>query len=189
MLDAGCGRGMALLNLAARFPRSRFRGVDLSEEAIAWATAEATGRGLANVSFVAADLTDFDRSAASAQYDLVFTFDAVHDQAKPARLLRGIHRTLKRDGVYIMQDIHAHSHVHENLDNPMAPLLYTVSCMHCMTVSLAQDGDGLGAMWGRELARRMLAEAGFRQVEIHRFDHDIQNDWYVVRKDDGSATR
>ena len=182
VLDAGCGRGRALLALAKLFPRSRFVGIDLSEDAIAYARREAAAAGVTNVHYVAADLSAFDRDAALEQYDVVFTFDAVHDQAEPARLLGGIRRTLKPDGVYVMQDIHAHSHVHDNLDNPLAPLLYTVSCMHCMTVSLAQGGQGLGAMWGRELAERMLRDAGFRSIEVYRFDHDIQNDWYVVTK-------
>lgn len=182
VLDAGCGRGLALMKLATLFPASRFTGIDLSEDAIGWARERAAALGLDNVEYVAADLTTFDVDAPADRYDVVFTFDAVHDQARPARLLKGIHRALKSDGIYVMQDIHAHSHVHENLDNPMAPLLYTVSCMHCMTVSLAQNGDGLGAMWGRELAERMLREAGFQSIEVRRFDHDIQNDWYIVKK-------
>jgi hypothetical protein len=105
----------------------------------------------------------------------------VHDQAKPARLLRGIARTLETDGVYLMQDIHASSDVRGNFDHPVGPFLYTVSLMHCMTVSLAQGGDGLGTMWGRETARSMLREAGFGEVQIHQLAHDFQNDYYVVR--------
>ena len=182
VLDAGCGRGKALLQLAKRFPNSRFVGVDLSDDAIAFARGAAEAAGVTNVDYLAADLSSFDRDAATARYDVVFTFDAVHDQAEPAHLLKGIWRALKDDGVYVMQDIHAHSHAHDNLDNPLAPLLYTVSCMHCMTVSLAQGGQGLGAMWGRELAERMLREAGFTSIAVHRFDHDIQNDWYVIQK-------
>jgi hypothetical protein len=50
-----------------------------------------------------------------------------------------------------------------------------------MTVSLAQRGAGLGAMWGRERAEAMLREAGFRSIHIHRLEHDPQNDYYVVR--------
>lgn len=73
-------------------------------------------------------------------------------------------------------------HVHDDLDLPLAPLLYTVSCMHCMTVSLAQGGEGLGAMWGREKARDLLGKAGFEKIQIHQLDHDIQNDYYVIRK-------
>jgi hypothetical protein len=64
----------------------------------------------------------------------------------------------------------------------MGPLLYTVSCMHCMTVSLAQGGEGLGAMWGEEKALEMLAAAGFRQVEVKRLEHDLMNSYFVGRK-------
>jgi hypothetical protein len=60
--------------------------------------------------------------------------------------------------------------------------LYTASCMHCMTVSLAQGGEGLGTMWGEEKTREYLERAGFRSVEKHELAHDIQNTWYVTRK-------
>jgi hypothetical protein len=68
------------------------------------------------------------------------------------------------------------------MEHPIAPLLYTVSCMHCMTVSLAENGDGLGAMWGEEKALEMLAEAGFGKVAVHQLPHDIQNQYYVAGK-------
>ncbi|HYT56092.1 MAG TPA: transcriptional regulator, partial [Verrucomicrobiae bacterium] len=82
----------------------------------------------------------------------------------------------------LMQDIKGSSEIHKNLDHPLGPLLYTASCMHCMTVSLAQGGEGLGAMWGEEKTREYLAQAGFRSIEKHELAHDIQNNWYVVRK-------
>jgi hypothetical protein len=113
---------------------------------------------------------------------LVTTFDAIHDQAKPLSVLKGIYRTLRRDGVYLMQDIKGSSQVHKNIDHPLGTLLYTVSCMHCMTVSLAQGGEGLGAMWGEEKTREYLKQAGFHSIEKHELAHDIQNNWYVVRK-------
>jgi hypothetical protein len=69
----------------------------------------------------------------------------------------------------------------------MGPLLYTVSCMHCMTVSLAQGGDGLGAMWGEEKACEMLAEAGFQSVQVERLAHDIQNSYFIIRKSPAQA--
>ncbi len=81
-----------------------------------------------------------------------------------------------------MQDIHSTGHVHKNKNHPLGPLLYTISCMHCMTISLAQGGEGLGAMWGREKAKELLGKAGFVDIEIHRLDHDIQNDYYVMKK-------
>jgi SAM-dependent methyltransferase len=181
VLDAGCGRGRALLQLAERYPNSQFVGFDLSAAALTNAEAEAAARGLTNISFVVRDLSDFDETAAPEAFDLVTTFDAVHDQGQPQRLLKGIRRTLRPDGVYLMQDIRASSHVHENIDHPLGTVLYTVSCMHCMTVSLAQDGEGLGAMWGEQTTREYLAAAGFSAVETHALDHDIQNNFYVVR--------
>jgi 2-polyprenyl-3-methyl-5-hydroxy-6-metoxy-1,4-benzoquinol methylase len=181
-LDVGCGRGRIMNRLAELYPRSRFVGMDLSRDAIECARAEATRKGLQNIRFVSRDLSDFDQTAEPGAFDFVTTFDAVHDQARPLNLLRGIHRTLKDDGVYLMQDIRGSSCVHKNIGHPIGTLIYTISCMHCMTVSLAQDGEGLGAMWGEEKAREYLQRSGFRSVEVHRLAHDIQNNWYVVRK-------
>ena len=181
VLDLGCGRGRALTMLAARFPKSEFLGYDLSEDAIGYAQHNAASAGLTNVKFEARDLSDFDNTAIPEHFDLATTFDAVHDQAFPLRLVKGIRRTLKPDGVYLMQDIHGSSDVRNNLSHPLGTLLYTVSCLHCMTVSLAQGGEGLGAMWGREQAEALLAQAGFQNVKVHRLDHDVQNDYYVAR--------
>lgn len=181
VLDVGCGRGKALVELAGRYPESEFVGYDLSEEAVAWARENASRRGLDNVRYEVRDVSDFDETAEPDAFDFVTTFDAVHDQADPAAVLRGIARTLRPGGVYLMQDIRASSHVHENLDHPLGTIFYAVSCMHCMTVSLAQGGEGLGTMWGRERATSMLEDAGFGEIEIHELEHDIQNDFYVVR--------
>jgi 2-polyprenyl-3-methyl-5-hydroxy-6-metoxy-1,4-benzoquinol methylase len=182
VLDAGCGRGRILTRLAQLYPRSRFVGMDLSAEAIGYARDEASKKGLANIEFVAVDLSDFDKTAASESFDFITTFDAIHDQAQPLNVLKGIHRALKRDGVYLMQDISGTSHVHKDIDHPIGTFLYAVSCMHCMTVSLAQGGEGLGAMWGEEKTREYLQRAGFRSVTTHKLAHDIQNNWYVVTK-------
>ena len=182
VLDVGCGSGRAMNLLAKRFPNSKFVGIDLSIEAVNRAKQEARENALNNVKFVARDLSRFDEDANSEKFDLVTTFDAVHDQAKPLAVLKGISRALKPEGVYLMQDIHGSSHVHNNTDHPIGPLLYTISCMHCMTVSLAQGGDGLGAMWGQEKAKELLTEAGFSNIQIHQLDHDFQNDYYIVQK-------
>jgi 2-polyprenyl-3-methyl-5-hydroxy-6-metoxy-1,4-benzoquinol methylase len=182
VLDLGCGRGRALLKMAGLFPESEFFGLDLSEEAVNWGRKEAKKRNLENVTFEIRDATNFDRTAEPEAYDFVTTFDAIHDQAKPLAVLKGIYLTLKPNGVYLMQDIHSTGHIHKNKDHPLGPLLYTISCMHCMTVSLAQGGEGLGAMWGREKAKELLSKAGFEDIKIHRLDHDIQNDYYVLKK-------
>jgi 2-polyprenyl-3-methyl-5-hydroxy-6-metoxy-1,4-benzoquinol methylase len=181
-LDVGCGRGRILIRLAELFPNSRFVGMDLSEDAVREARVEASARGLRNIGFVPIDLSHFDTQAEPEAFTFITTFDAVHDQARPLSVLRGIHRALRPDGVYLMQDIKGSSHAYKNVDHPIGTFLYAVSCMHCMTVSLAQGGEGLGAMWGEEKTREYLEHAGFRAVETHQLAHDIQNNWYVVRK-------
>lgn len=179
VLDVGCGSGRALNTLAVLFPNSRFTGYDLSKEAIAVATAEAQQQHLTNVQFQVKDTTRFNEVE---QYDWITTFDAIHDQARPDRVLQNIYRALRQDGIYLMQDIHAATDVDGNLNHPVAPLLYTVSCMHCMTVSLAAEGWGLGTMWGQEKALELLQAAGFSQIKIQQLPHDVMNDYYIIRK-------
>ncbi len=179
VLDVGCGAGRALAHLAETFPQSRFTGYDFSEEAIAKATAEAERRGLTNLRF---EVRDVARLNQFERYDLITAFDIVHDQADPERVLREVHSALRPDGLFLMQDIDASSHLEKNLDHPIGPMLYTISTMHCMTVSLALDGAGLGTVWGTELAEQMLAEAGFGSVRVERLPHDFVNCYYLVRK-------
>ncbi len=179
VLDIGCGSGRALHRLAKSFPSSRFSGYDLSPDAVEKAEADARQDGLTNLRFEQKDLTQWNETE---NYDLVTAFDAIHDQAKPSVVLSGIHRVLRPGGTFLMQDIRMSSHLENNLDNPIGPFIYTISCMHCMTVSLAQGGDGLGAAWGEELATQMLKEAGFSTVEVHRLEHDIQNNFYLMKK-------
>ncbi len=162
VLDLGCGRGLALLALAQAFPSSRFTGYDLSDATTAFAQGQARQLGLSNISFAALDAAQLDEVA---RYDLICTFDAIHDQADPAQVLSNIRRALRPGGTYLMQDIRASSELHQNLEHPAAPLLYTISTMHCTSVSLATGGAGLGTMWGEELALAMLADAGFASVE------------------------
>lgn len=178
--DIGCGMGRAMIHLAALYPTSRFTGFDLCADVVLLAELEAKELGLDNVRFHAVDATGLESDVA---FDLIFTFDAVHDQAHPAAVLSNIRRLLKPGGVYLMQDIDAATEVADNMDSALAPFTYTISCMHCMTVSLAQGGVGLGAAWGEQLALSMLKDAGFASVQTHRLPHDIQNIYYLCRAD------
>ena len=176
-LDVGTGQGHAVNVLAQAYPRSRFHGLDLSEEGIAAARAEAAARGLANAAFEVGDSAEL-----SGAYDLVTAFDVIHDLARPTRTLAAIAGALREDGVFLMGDVAASSKLEENIGHPLAPALYTFSVFYCMTVSLAQGGEGLGTVWGEQTARRMLAEAGFAQVDTHQVEGDILNIYYVARK-------
>jgi trans-aconitate methyltransferase len=161
--DVGCGTGFCVNLMATRFPNSVFVGLDLSERAIARARAEAATRGLTNASFVVEDVARF---APREPFDLITAFDAIHDQVDPAGVLRRIRGALAPAGMFLMLDVHASSHLAENVAMPMSAFLYTISTMHCMTVSLAHGGAGLGTAWGKELATRMLKDAGFTDVQL-----------------------
>ena len=182
VLDIGCGSGRIMNRLAELYPNSRFTGIDLSPEAIGAARDGGSEKGLHNIEFLVQDMSDSEKTTEPEVFDLITTFDAIHDQANPLNVLQRIHRALKADGVYLMQDIRGSSYVHKNVGHPIGTFLYAISTMHCMTVSLAQGGEGLGAMWGEEKAREYLLKAGFRSVETHQLAHDIQNNWYVIRK-------
>lgn len=179
VLDLGCGQGRAMIQLAHAFPNSRFTGYDLTDEAIATARSNAAKLGRTNLHFEVLDAAMLDETA---RYDLICTFDAIHDQAKPAQVLRNIARALRTGRVYLMQDIRASSSLENNLDHLAGPFLYTVSTMHCMSVSLGSGGVGLGTVWGEELALAMLADAGFAEVEVKQLEHDVLNNYYIARK-------
>ena len=179
VLDVGCGSGQAMIELAKRFPNSRFAGYDFSEEGIARANAKAAEAGVSNVRFEVRDAAAIGETEA---YDLITSFDAIHDQANPAGMLSSINQALRPDGVYLVQDIAGSSYLEKNHDQPAAPWLYTISLTHCMTVSLAYGGEGLGAMWGEEKAVGMMKEAGFANVDLHKLDHDFMNTYYVATK-------
>jgi ubiquinone/menaquinone biosynthesis C-methylase UbiE len=178
VLDVGCGAGRAMIHLAEAFPKSRFTGYDLSDEAVGLATREVERLGLKNVCFKACDLGAMTDTAA---FDLVTAFDAIHDQSQPDAVLRHVRRALRPDGLFLMQDISGSGHLHHDCKHPVGPFLYTISCMHCMSVSLAGGGPGLGAMWGKEKALEMLAAAGFADVRVETLDHDPMNFWYLAR--------
>ncbi|OBG98414.1 methyltransferase [Mycobacterium sp. E3251] len=177
--DFGCGSGHAVNVMARAFPASRFTGIDFSDEAIAVGAREATDLGLANATFESHNLAELDRRDA---YDVITVFDAIHDQAHPARVLENIHRALRPGGVLLMADIKASSRLEDNVGIPMSTYLYTTSLMHCMTVSLALDGAGLGTAWGTQLATAMLGEAGFDDVRVAEIESDPINNYYIARK-------
>jgi 2-polyprenyl-3-methyl-5-hydroxy-6-metoxy-1,4-benzoquinol methylase len=177
VLDVGCGAGGAILAMASAYRRSRFVGYDISAEALGAARAEASRRGLRNVRFELRDAAD---PPEHGTFDVVTAFDAIHDQARPARVLSNVAAALRPGGTFFMVDVRASSHHHGNADHPAGTFLYTISCMHCVSVSLACGGPGLGAAWGEEKASEMLRDAGFRSVRVAHLPNDVLNNYYIA---------
>ncbi|MCU1547134.1 MAG: transcriptional regulator [Arthrobacter sp.] len=177
--DIGCGSGHAINLMARAFPASRFTGYDFSEGAIDAARAEAEQWGLANASFEVVDVATLDIEDC---FDAVTAFDAIHDQAHPAAVLRNVHRALRPGGLFLMVDIKASSKVEDNIGLPLGSYLYAISTFHCMSVSLGLGGAGLGTVWGEQLALSMLADAGFGNVASREIDSDPFNAYFIARK-------
>jgi len=179
VLDIGCGRGRAINLMGKAFSRSEFTGCDISHEGISSAKEEAKNMGLTNVQF---EIKDALLVEELGKFDLITAFDTIHDQVQPTKVLKAINASLNNDGFFLMQDIAASSKVERNIDSLLAPTLYTISTMHCMSVSLAFDGERLGTMWGKELAVNKLTEAGFKDIKVKNVEGDIMNYYYVSRK-------
>ncbi len=161
--DIGCGNGHCVNLIARAYPHSQIVGYDIGEAGLARGQAEAAAWGLQNARFERLDVAQLP---AAPGFDLITAFDVIHDQVDPATVLRRVQQALTPGGIFLMLDVKAASALEENLGNPGAPYIYAVSTLHCMTVSLAEGGAGLGTAWGMERARQMLKEAGFSQVEV-----------------------
>lgn len=176
--DIGCGTGHCVNLMARAFPESRFVGYDLADDALQRGRQEAAEWGLTNVRFEQLDVATLP---SDSTFDVITAFDAIHDQVDPAGVLRRIRGALAHGGTFFMVDIKASSDLEENRANPLAPLLYGISVLHCMTVSLAGGGAGLGTVWGEQVACRMLRDAGFQSVDVHDLLDDPFNIVYVCR--------
>ncbi len=159
--DVGCGRGRASIKLAQTYPASRFVGYDAFGPTIARATANAEHAGVA-------DRVRFQELDASKgipdRYDVITTFDVVHDAVDPRGLLRAIREALRPDGIYVCLDINSSHRLEENA-GPLGSFFYGVSNLYCMTTSLANGGAGLGTVGFHERkVRELCTEAGFSSV-------------------------
>lgn len=161
--DIGCGRGQALIKLAQAFPDSRYVGYDAFEPTIAKAIANAQAAGVADrVSFQHLDASQ----GLPEQYDVITTFDVVHDAVDPRALLRAIRQALRPDGIYVCLDINCSDKLEENV-GPLGAFFHGASVLYCMTTSLAHDGEGLGTLGFHEpKVREYCAEAGFGSVRL-----------------------
>jgi SAM-dependent methyltransferase len=162
--DVGCGHGASTLLLAQSFPSSQYVGFDYHEGSIEEARKRAADAGLADrVSFEAASAQDFG----GGPYDLVATFDCLHDMGDPLLAARHIRESLSPDGTWMIVEPFAGSSVEENF-NPVGRSYYSFSSFLCVPNALSQDGGySLGAQAGEEPIRHLAKEAGlsrFRRV-------------------------
>lgn len=176
--DVGCGYGRAIVKLAQTFPNSRYFGYDVFGPMIDSASAYAREAGVSDgVSFQELDVS----KGLPEKYDVITTFDVVHDSADPLGLLRGIRQALRPDGVYICLDINCSDKLEEN-SGPLGAMFHGFSVLYCMTTSLARGGVGLGTLGLHPpKLRELCAEAGFRSVEQLPLENPFNN-VYEIRQ-------
>jgi SAM-dependent methyltransferase len=172
LADVGCGRGRALIKLAQAFPRSRYVGFDNFGPTIARATANAREAGVSErVRFEERDVS----KGLPAQFDVITTFDVVHDAVDPLQLLKSIRKALRPGGVYVCLDINCSDKLEENT-NPLGAMFHGVSVFYCMTTSLANKGAGLGTLGFHEAKVRELCEkAGFSSIRRVPLENPFNN--------------
>jgi 2-polyprenyl-3-methyl-5-hydroxy-6-metoxy-1,4-benzoquinol methylase len=174
--DVGCGRGRALIKLAQTFPNSRYVGYDVFGPSVEMAQANAKAAGVGRqVTFEKLDAS----KGIPRQYDVITTFDVVHDAVDPLRLLRAIRQSLAPDGVYVCLDVNCSEKLEENA-GPLGAMFHGFSIFYCMTTSLANGGAGLGTVGFHEAkVRDMCAEAGFSSVRRLPLENPFNNVYEV----------
>jgi 2-polyprenyl-3-methyl-5-hydroxy-6-metoxy-1,4-benzoquinol methylase len=180
VVDIGCGAGGAVLQMATAFPASLFVGYDISQFALGRAAEKLENSGVTNASFHDPRTSPLptDNSV-----DLITTFDCIHDMTHPQQMMSMIREAISDDGTWLLVDIKARDTFGENaLKNPMAPLMYGVSVLSCMSSAMsAPDGEGLGTLGLPESkAREMSAAAGFTRFRKLDVDHSV-NAFYEIR--------
>jgi 2-polyprenyl-3-methyl-5-hydroxy-6-metoxy-1,4-benzoquinol methylase len=174
--DVGCGTGLALVRLAQAFPASTFVGYDLYEPWIDRARVLAKQHGVDDrIEFEVRDAS----KGLSGPFDVVTTFDVIHDAIDPKGLLRAIREALADDGVYVCLDINCSEHVEDNA-GPLGTTMYGFSVLYCMTTSLAHGGEGLGTCgFHPELARQYCLDAGFSSLRQLPLENPFNNVYEV----------
>jgi 2-polyprenyl-3-methyl-5-hydroxy-6-metoxy-1,4-benzoquinol methylase len=177
--DVGCGSGITLLTLAETFPHSHFDGYDPSRYAIERAHDHLSSRGLGNVAFHQQAAGQLPGEPA---FDLVLTFDALHDMPHPGQAARAIRRCLTADGTWLIKEIRAGETWQDNLAHPVAAMFYGTSVASCLPSGLSEPGGaGLGTLGlPPSVLERLCRDAGFSRFRVHDVG-DPANLYYEIR--------
>ena len=167
--DVGCGSGTAAISLASAFPASTVVGYDVDPRAIARARDRANASELINLSFEMIPATEM-----AGNFDLITTFDVIHDLGKPVEALARILTALDKDGTYLMVEPGAGTSLVDNL-NPRGVLITGFSLLYCLPQSLVDGGLGLGAAWGPQRAERLCRQVGFTRFEQLPIENPYSN--------------
>lgn len=156
--DVGCGYGASTVLMAQAYPNSTFIGSDYHEDSIRIARQRAADASVSDrVTFEVAKATEF----AGSGFDLVTTFDALHDMGDPVGAATHVRQAIAPEGTWMVVEPMAGDTISENL-NPVGRAYYGFSTLLCTPSSLAQDvGLALGTQAGPAKINDVVTTSGF----------------------------
>ena len=158
--DVGCGQGLASIMLAKGFPQSRFWGYDVYAPSIESARTRAAAAGVGDrVTFEVVDGAELP----ARKFDLITTFDVLHDSANPEAIVRSARAALAPEGTYLVSEPSLSPKLEENI-NPMGRMFYAAALIYCMSVSLGQGGPGIGSDVNPAIVEQWGKAAGFHRI-------------------------
>ena len=175
--DFGCGSGRSTIELAKKFPKSKFFGFDLFEPNIQKSQKNAEEADVSeNLKFIQWDVSN----KLENKFDFVACFDLIHDMIDPLEGMKNIRDAVKDDGIFVLMDIKCEDDPADN-KGPMVPFMYAMSLHFCMTTSLANNGAGLGTVGLPEgKVKEYCKQVGFNKVKRIEIDHPL-NAVYEIR--------
>jgi 2-polyprenyl-3-methyl-5-hydroxy-6-metoxy-1,4-benzoquinol methylase len=177
VLDLGCGGGVAMAAIAEAFPATHVDGVDLSRHAVD--RAEVRLAGIPNATVRVGRAEEVTEAEA---YDLVLTFDCLHDMTRPGDAIAAVRRAVKPDGTWLAKEIRCWPTWQQNRKNPMLAMFYGFSITGCMASATSEPGGaGLGTVGLHgELLEQLASAAGFGRFTVHDVE-DPANLYYEIR--------
>lgn len=176
ILDIGCGSGQSSITMAEAYPNTKVVGIDYHGPSIKRANELAKSKGLNNVEFIEAPAHEIPKKN---HYDLICSFDCIHDMVNPKQTLKAIRESVSNEGFYIWSEPNVHENPIERR-NPVGKAMSALSPLHCMTVSLAYDGEALGTVIGETAIMKLAREAEFSSIEKLKIENPM-NQFFVLK--------
>jgi ubiquinone/menaquinone biosynthesis C-methylase UbiE len=168
VLDIGCGGGTTVLELAARVgPDGHVMGADISQHSVARLRERIAAAGVRNAEVVLADVASYAFEA--GRFDLVFSRVGVMFFADPTAAFGNVRRAMKPNGRLALAVLRRPA------ENPFSvgPLDAVRHLLPTFTAPGPND-PGMFSWADAERVRRLLQDAGYRNVSLTPFDFVVR---------------
>jgi len=176
VLGLASSSGTFELRMAKLYPNSKFIGFDINAPAIETANKKVAEENRQNITFAVQNIYSMPAEW-NNRFDLLIGVDFLHDLPHPVEGLKALKKVMKPGAILSVSDVPVHTKLRENLEDPIAGMVYGISLFHCMPVSLHAKGQGPGAAWGMEQEKETFQKAGFEEIHQPSPEH-----FYAINK-------